>query len=75
MFSILTLVYFFPMLIQFVYFCSEFADAQMTIRDIKTDLVTSRVPYFDYQSYAFHQLFPNQKMETHPLLHEPMVGP
>jgi hypothetical protein len=56
-------------------FFSEFAEAQMTIRDIKTDLVTSRVPYIDYQSYAFHQLFPNQKMETHPLLHEPMVGP
>jgi len=54
---------------------SEFADAQMTIRDIKTDLVTSNVPYFDYQSYAFHQLFPNQEMETHPLLHEPMVCP
>jgi len=47
----------------------------MTIRDIKTDLVTSSVPYFDYQSYAFHQLFPNQEMETHPLLHEPMVCP
>ena len=53
----------------------EFADAQMTIRDIKSDLVTSRVPYFDYQSNAFHQLFPNQEMETHPLLHEPMVCP
>jgi hypothetical protein len=31
------------------------------------------VPYFDYQSYAFHQLFPKQEMETHPILHEPMV--
>ncbi|XP_052060745.1 plexin-A2-like isoform X3 [Mytilus californianus] len=51
----------------------EFADAQMTIRDIKSDLVTSRVPYCDYQSYAFHQLFPNQDMDTHPILFEPMV--
>ncbi|XP_071159982.1 plexin-A4-like [Mytilus edulis] len=51
----------------------EFADAQMTIRDIKSDLVTSRVPYCNYQSYAFHQLFPNQDMDTHPILFEPMV--
>ncbi|CAC5414008.1 PLXNA [Mytilus coruscus] len=51
----------------------EFADAQMTIRDIKSDLVTSRVPYCDYQSYAFHQLFPNQDMGSHSLLFEPMV--
>ncbi|XP_063446926.1 plexin-A1-like isoform X2 [Mytilus trossulus] len=51
----------------------EFADAQMTIRDIKSDLVTSRVPYCNYQSYAFHQLFPNQDSCSHSLLFEPMV--
>ncbi|XP_076112721.1 plexin-A2-like isoform X3 [Mytilus galloprovincialis] len=51
----------------------EFADAQMTIRDIKSDLVTSRVPYCNYQSYAFHQLFPNQDISSHSLLFEPMV--
>ena len=47
---------------------SEFADAQITIRDIKSDLVTTKVPYCDYQRYVFQQLFPNQDIKTHPLL-------
>ncbi|XP_076089143.1 plexin-B3-like [Mytilus galloprovincialis] len=38
----------------------EFADAQMNIRDIKSDLVTARVPFLDYQTYILHLLFPNQ---------------
>ncbi|XP_071175959.1 plexin-B1-like [Mytilus edulis] len=48
----------------------EFADAQMTMREIKSDLVTSRVPFRDYQTYVLYQLFPNQDIETNPLLHD-----
>ncbi|XP_063445701.1 plexin-B2-like [Mytilus trossulus] len=51
----------------------EFADAQMTMREIKSDLVTSRVPFRDYQSYVLYQLFPNQDIETNPLLHDSKV--
>ncbi|CAG2238875.1 PLXNA [Mytilus edulis] len=48
----------------------EFADAQMNIRDIKSDLVTTRVPYSSYQNYILHQLFPNQDISNNPLLHD-----
>ncbi|XP_052080598.1 plexin-B1-like [Mytilus californianus] len=48
----------------------EFADAQMSIRDIKSDLVTSRVPFCNYQTYILHQLFPNQDMTTNILLQD-----
>ncbi|VDI09897.1 plexin A [Mytilus galloprovincialis] len=48
----------------------EFADAQMNIRDIKSDLVTTRVPYSNYQNYILHQLFPNQDISNNPLLHD-----
>ncbi|XP_071159994.1 plexin A3-like [Mytilus edulis] len=48
----------------------EFADAQMNIRDIKADLVTTRVPYSSYQNYILHQLFPNQDISNNPLLHD-----
>ncbi|CAG2203352.1 unnamed protein product [Mytilus edulis] len=45
----------------------EFADAQMNIKDIKSNLVTSRIPYFDYQTYVCHQLFPNEDKLSNPL--------
>ncbi|CAC5422718.1 unnamed protein product [Mytilus coruscus] len=45
----------------------EFADAQMNIKDIKSDLVTSRVPFCDYQTYVCHQLFPNEDKLSYPL--------
>ncbi|XP_052080994.1 plexin-B2-like [Mytilus californianus] len=45
----------------------EFADAQMNIKDIKSDLVTSRVPFCDYQTYVCHQLFPNEDKLSNPL--------
>ncbi|CAC5373741.1 PLXNA [Mytilus coruscus] len=48
----------------------EFADAQMSIRDIKSDLVTSRVPFCNYQTYILHQLFPNQDITTNILLQD-----
>ncbi|XP_076112604.1 plexin-B1-like isoform X2 [Mytilus galloprovincialis] len=48
----------------------EFADAQMNIRDIKSDLVTTRVPFCDYQTYVLHLLFPNQDIKSNPLLHD-----
>ncbi|XP_063443277.1 plexin-A1-like [Mytilus trossulus] len=48
----------------------EFADAQMNIRDIKSDLVTTKVPYSSYQNYILHQLFPNQDISNNPLLHD-----
>ncbi|XP_063418248.1 plexin-B2-like [Mytilus trossulus] len=47
----------------------EFADAQMNIRDIKSDLVTTKVPFCDYQTYVLHLLFPNQNLTSNPLLH------
>ncbi|CAC5384282.1 PLXNB [Mytilus coruscus] len=47
----------------------EFADAQMNIRDIKSDLVTTRVPFCDYQTFVLH-LFPNQDIQSNPLLHD-----
>ncbi|XP_076089353.1 plexin-B1-like [Mytilus galloprovincialis] len=46
----------------------EFADAQMTMRSIKSDLFTSKVPFCDYQTYVFRQLFPNQDITINPLL-------
>ncbi|XP_052081072.1 plexin-A1-like [Mytilus californianus] len=48
----------------------EFADAQMNIRDIKSDLVTTRVPFSNYQTYILLQLFPNQDITNNPLLHD-----
>ncbi|XP_052080585.1 plexin-B1-like isoform X2 [Mytilus californianus] len=48
----------------------EFADAQMTMRSIKSELFTSKVPFCDYQTYVFRQLFPNQDITTNPLLHD-----
>ncbi|CAC5383458.1 unnamed protein product [Mytilus coruscus] len=48
----------------------EFADAQMNIRDIKSDLVTTRVPFCDNQTYVLHLLFPNQDIKSNPLLHD-----
>ncbi|XP_052080668.1 plexin-B1-like isoform X9 [Mytilus californianus] len=48
----------------------EFADAQMNIKDIKSDLVTTRVPFCDYQTYVLHLLFPNQDIKSNPLLHD-----
>ncbi|CAC5364404.1 PLXNB [Mytilus coruscus] len=48
----------------------EFADAQMNIRDIKSDLVTARVPFLDYQTFILHLLFPNQDNMSNPLLHD-----
>ncbi|XP_076112616.1 plexin-B3-like [Mytilus galloprovincialis] len=48
----------------------EFADAQMNIRDIKSDLVTTRVPFCDYQTYVLHLLFQNQDITSNPLLHD-----
>jgi hypothetical protein len=56
-----------------IFLSVEFADAQMSIRDIKTDLITSRVPYCSYQTYIFRQLFSNQEMDTHSLLQESTV--
>lgn len=56
-----------------ILFYIEFADAQMTMREIKSDLVTSRVPFRDYQTYVLYQLFPNQDIETNPLLHDSKV--
>ncbi|XP_063418244.1 plexin-A2-like [Mytilus trossulus] len=47
----------------------EFADAQMTMRSIKSDLFTSKVPFCDYKTYVLRQLFPNQDISTNPLLH------
>ncbi|CAG2229170.1 PLXNA [Mytilus edulis] len=47
----------------------KFADAQMNIRDIKSDLVTTKVPFCDYQTYVLHLLFPNQDITSNPLLH------
>ncbi|CAC5391119.1 PLXNB [Mytilus coruscus] len=47
----------------------EFADAQMTMRSIKSDLFTSKVPFCDYKTYVLRQLFPNQDIATNPLLH------
>ncbi|XP_052080590.1 plexin-B1-like [Mytilus californianus] len=47
----------------------EFADAQMTMRSIKSDLFTSKVPFCDYKTYVLRQLFPNQDITTNPLLH------
>lgn len=52
---------------------AEFADAQMNIRDIKSDLVTTRVPFCDYQTYVLHLLFPNQDIKSNPLLHDSEV--
>lgn len=49
------------------YIITEFADAQMNIKDIKSNLVTSRIPYFDYQTYVCHQLFPNEDKLSNPL--------
>ncbi|CAC5414003.1 PLXNB [Mytilus coruscus] len=48
----------------------EFADAQMTMRSIKSDLFTSKVPFCDYQTYVFRQLFPNQDITTNSLLQD-----
>ncbi|CAG2223448.1 PLXNB [Mytilus edulis] len=48
----------------------EFADAQMTMRSIKSDLFTSKVPFCDYQTYIFRQLFPNQDITTNHLLQD-----
>ncbi|CAC5368904.1 PLXNB [Mytilus coruscus] len=48
----------------------EFPDAQMNIRDIKSDLVTARVPFLDYQTFILHLLFPNQDNMSNPLLHD-----
>lgn len=53
-----------------ILFFIEFADAQMNIRDIKSDLVTARVPFLDYQTYILHLLFPNQDNMSNPLLHD-----
>ncbi|CAG2205779.1 PLXNA [Mytilus edulis] len=47
----------------------EFADAQMTMKSIKSDLFTSKVPFCDYKTYVLRQLFPNQDITTNPLLH------
>ncbi|XP_021349160.1 plexin-B2-like isoform X2 [Mizuhopecten yessoensis] len=38
-----------------------FADMQMSMQDIKGDLVTTGIPYFDYHNYSFHTLFPKLK--------------
>ncbi|CAC5392625.1 unnamed protein product [Mytilus coruscus] len=43
----------------------EFADAQMTMRSIKSDLFTSKVPFCEYQTYVLRQLFPNQDITVH----------
>lgn len=56
-----------------ILFMIEFADAQMTMREIKSDLVTSSVPFRDYQTYVSYQLFPMQDIETNPLLHDSKV--
>ncbi|XP_060084856.1 plexin-A4-like, partial [Ylistrum balloti] len=38
-----------------------FADMQMSMQDIKGDLVTTGIPYFNYHHYSFHALFPKLK--------------
>ncbi|XP_033746311.1 plexin-A2-like [Pecten maximus] len=38
-----------------------FADMQMSMQDIKGDLVTTGIPYFNYHNYSFHTLFPKLK--------------
>lgn len=38
-----------------------FADLQMSMQDIKGDLVATGIPYFDYHNYSFHTLFPKLK--------------
>ncbi|CAG2203346.1 unnamed protein product [Mytilus edulis] len=48
----------------------EFADAQINIKNIKSDLVTSSVPFRDYQTYILHQLFPNQDIRANHLLRD-----
>ncbi|XP_063418246.1 plexin-B1-like [Mytilus trossulus] len=48
----------------------EFADAQIYIKIFKSDLVTSSVPFRDYQTYILHQLFPNEDIRANHLLQD-----
>lgn len=41
---------------------------QTTIKDIKQDVVTTGMPFFDFEHYAFNQLFPKEDYSDHILM-------
>ena len=53
---------------------SEFADMHTSMMDISSNLIEQGCPYHHYQQYMFNIMFPADTMESHPLLHEPVVS-
>ena len=46
---------------------AAFAELQTEITDFTSDINTIGIPYWDYKTYTFKVLFPNQA--DHPVLH------
>ena len=48
-------------------FCSlAFAELQIEVTDLTTDMSTASIPYLNFEMYAMRVLFP--ALETHPIL-------
>ena len=53
---------------------SEFADMHTSMKVVNNNLIDQGCPYHHYHQYVFNVLFPADKMDSHPLLQEPVVS-